>query len=80
MASLPRTLSKYGKNSKWIDAHYDELKQKYDGLFVAAYDGKIVDSDKDVAKLGRRIRKKFKNAYTEIAVEYIRKKQVDIIV
>ncbi len=80
MASLSRTLSKYGKNSKWIDEHYEELMQKYDGFFVAAYNGKIVDFDKDVAKLGRRIRKKFKNAYTEIAVEYISKKELDIIV
>lgn len=80
MASLPRMLSKYGKNSKWIDEHYDELKQRYDGFFVAAYNGKIVDFDKDVAKLGRRLRKKFKNAYTEIAVEYISKKELDIIV
>ena len=56
------------------------MKQRYDGFFVAAYNGKIVDSDEDVAKLGRRLRKKFKNAYTEIAVEYISKKEVDIIV
>lgn len=80
MTSLPKPISKYGKNSKWIDEHYDELKQRYDGFFVAAYNGKIVGSDEDVAKLGRRLRKKFKNAYTEIAVEYISKKQVDIIV
>ncbi len=80
MASLSKSLSKYGKNSKWIDEHYDELKQKYDGFFVAAYNGKVVDSDKDVTKLGRRIREKFRNVYTEIAVEYISKKEVDIIV
>lgn len=38
-------MKKSNENFKWFVSHYDELKDKFRGKFIAIDDNKIVDSD-----------------------------------
>jgi len=79
MESLLYTLSKYEENSRWIRERYDELKKRFVGEWVAVLEGKIVDHDKDLKSLVKRLRGKYPDRYEQIAVEYIAVKEIELI-
>jgi len=74
-----QTLSKYEENVKWLNQRYDELKQKYKDEWVAVMDKRVIDHDKSLDRLVHRLRKNYREAYGEIAVEYVTKKEIDLI-
>ena len=79
MEALLHTLSIYGEYSRWIREHYEELKKTFKDEWIAVMDGKVIDHDKDLARLVERLRKKYPKKYEQIAVEFIASKEVELI-
>jgi len=45
----------------------------------AYFDGAIVDHDRELNKLVKRLRKKYPKDYNEIAVEYVTTKEIELV-
>jgi hypothetical protein len=73
-------LRKLAENKIWLINNSDKLAEKFDGKYVAIYQGKVVDSDKDVRILGERLRKNYpEREEKQICVDFITKEKYEII-
>ncbi len=54
-----RTLRKFDSDMKWFQAHYEALKRKYKGQYVAVKGGKVIDHDEDADQLLRRLKQRY---------------------
>ena len=54
-------------------------KKSFNDEWVAVLDKTIVDHDRDLDKLVKRLRKKHPKAYSQIPVEYITTKEIELI-
>lgn len=79
MGSVIAVLSRYEKNAKWVSKHYEELKKKYVDEWIAVLNETVVDRDRDLGRLVKRLRKKYPQNYNEIAVEYVTTKEIELI-
>jgi hypothetical protein len=79
MESAVLVLSRYEENSRWLSRHYDTLKMKYKDEWVAVLNKAVVDHDRQLARLVGRLRKKYPDAYSEIAVEYVTVREIELI-
>jgi len=79
MEPVVAVLSSYEENAKWLGKHYEELKKKFSNEWVAVLDKTILDHDHDLNKLVKRLCKKHPEAYSQIAVEYITTKEIELI-
>lgn len=64
---------------KFLNQRYDELKQKYKDEWVAVMNRSVIDHAKSLDRLVHRLRKTYQEAYGEIAVEYVTKKEIYLI-
>jgi len=79
MESTVVVLSRYEENVRWLSRQYDKLKMKYRDNWVAVLNKAVVDHDRQLARLVRRLRKKYPDAYSEIAVEYVTAREIELI-
>lgn len=79
MESVVAVLSKYEDNVRWISKHYSELKRKFNDEWIAALNKTVIDHDRELVKLVERLRRKYSEAYNEIAVEYVTAKEIELI-
>jgi hypothetical protein len=79
MSSFVAVLSKYEENAKWVSRHYEELKKKYVDEWVAVLNEKVVDHDRNLDKLVKRLRMNYPENYSEIAIEYVTSKEIELI-
>lgn len=79
MESAVVVLSRYEENAKWLSRHYDRLKMKYKDEWVAVLNKTVVDHDRELARLVGRLRKKHPDAYSEIPVEYVTVREIELI-
>lgn len=79
MVSVVAVLSRYEENAKWISKHYDVLKKRFRDEWIAVLNGVVVDHHRELSKLVVRLRKKFPESYSEIAVEYVTAKEIELI-
>jgi len=79
MEPVVAVLSNYEENAKWLSKHYEELKKKFNDEWVAVLDKAIVDRDPNLNNLVKRLRKKHPKVYSQIAVEYITTKEIELI-
>ena len=70
----------YGGDWLWILEHYDALKEKYPNDWVAAFQERVIDHDRDVHKLKERLRGRFGEDAEFVAVYYISPKGFQVIV
>ena len=63
----------------WIWENYDRLKEQYPHEFVAVRDRTVVDHDKDIEPLGKRLRARYPDEAGHIAVEYITPEEAEMI-
>lgn len=59
MSELTALFDEHDKNWSWFEKHYDELVKKFDGEFVAVHEKKVVDHDKELSALMKRIESKY---------------------
>ncbi|MGQ9552393.1 MAG: DUF5678 domain-containing protein [Candidatus Bathycorpusculaceae bacterium] len=65
MGSVLAVLSRYEENAKLISKCYEELK-KFRDEWVAAFDGSVVDRDRELDKLVERLRRKHPKDYNKM--------------
>lgn len=79
MNSVVQQLGAFEQDMRWIDRHYDELKRRYSERFVAVHQQGVVDSDPELERLMNRLEKRYGEKAGRIAVKYITKKKVELI-
>jgi hypothetical protein len=79
MESAVAVLYRYEENVRWLSRHYDRLKMKYKDEWVAVLNKTVVDHDREMARLVERLRKKHPDAYSEIAVDYVTAREIELI-
>lgn len=79
MQTLIEGHARYEENAKWISEHYEELKTRYDDEWVAVLNGSIIAHDRSFKRLLRHLKREYQDAYGEIAVEYVTKKPINMI-
>jgi len=65
------------KNWSWFMEQYEELAERFDGEFVAIYQQRVVDHDKNLRSLMKRIRKKY--PLSRVLVEFVSKEKLALI-
>jgi len=79
MESIVAVLSRFEENAKWLSSHYEELKKRFKDEWIAVLNETVVDHDRELDRLVKRLRKKYSEAYNEIAVEYVTAKKMELI-
>ena len=79
MESAVAVLSSYEQNAKWLTQNLEKLKKEFNNQWVAVLNKTVIDHDSDLSKLVGRLRQKYPQVYSEIAVEYITTKELDLI-
>lgn len=67
------------ENSKWIGRNYKRLAKSYDNKWIAVLDTHVIDSDADMRSLISRLRKRLGVRYSEVSIEYVSKKPIDMV-
>jgi hypothetical protein len=79
MEPVVAVLSNYEENAKWLIKHHQKLKTKFNNEWVAVLNKTIIDHDRNLNKLVKRLRKKHPKAYSQIPIEYITTKEIELI-
>ena len=79
MESAVAILSSYEESAKWLSGNYEKLKRQFNNEWVAVLDTTMIDHDTSLADLVKRLRKKYSKTYSQIAVEYVTTKEIDLI-
>ncbi|MGQ9597327.1 MAG: DUF5678 domain-containing protein [Thermoproteota archaeon] len=58
MSEYVALFEEYERNWSWFRENYGELVKKFDGEFVAIYEQNVVDHDKELSNLMKRIGEK----------------------
>ncbi len=66
-------IKKSNENFQWFVKHYDELKEKYKGKYIAIDDGKVIAENSDRVQLIDYLSKQF-NDIRAILIQYIKEK------
>lgn len=74
-----RELKAAERDSVWIARNYDRLKKKYDRQFIAVYFLRVVDHDRDGARLAKRLKAEYPEEESNITVTYVSKEKVDLL-
>jgi hypothetical protein len=76
---LVKELETFEGNLKWIDKHYDALKNKYPDQWVAVFKKRVVGNHKNLKNVIRKLKESFPQHYDHIAVEYVSTKKIELI-
>jgi len=74
-----RGLRSFERDSRWIDKHNEELKQIYPDEWVACYEERIVEHNASLEALVEKLRTKYPKEKKDIAVEFIAKEEIEMI-
>ncbi|MFQ6076557.1 MAG: hypothetical protein ACE5Z5_10555 [Candidatus Bathyarchaeia archaeon] len=76
---MVQSLFRYEENVKWINEHYEELKGRFIEEWVAVMNGKVIDHDGDLSRFVTRLKETYGEVYDEAAIEYVSRKEIDLI-
>lgn len=65
------------RNWKWFRRNYSRLVKRFDGEYVAVFDRRIVDHDKNLSLLASRVREKF--PFDHVLIEYVSKEKAVLV-
>jgi hypothetical protein len=74
-----RDLKAAEQDSVWIAEHYERLRKKYDHQFIAVYRRRVIDHDRDGARLARRLKVRHGETESNITVTYVTREKVDLL-
>jgi hypothetical protein len=66
------------RNREWFEENYEDLVEKYDGMFVAICKRDVVECSRDPAELRRKILARGLKL-SEVMVEYVSRKPLEFI-
>lgn len=72
-------LKQFEEDMNWITEHYENLKQRYPEQYVVVYRHTVVAHDKEIGELMVRLRKKYGEGATSLAIEFITAKKDELI-
>ena len=75
LESIPRRTA----NSKWLSDHYSSLAKKYKDEWIAVFNGSVVAHDRDLRRLSKQLRNRYKKTYGEVAFELVTDKSAELI-
>lgn len=79
METLLQELREFKCDSHWLDQHYDQLAKQYTNEYVAVYKERIIDHDRDLKELRKRLIGNYPGAADHIAIEYVTPRQFEMI-
>jgi hypothetical protein len=77
VSELTALFDEHDKNWSWFEEHYNELVKKFDGEFVAIHDQRVVDHDKELSVLMKRI--KSKHPADRVFVDFVSSEKLTLI-
>jgi len=77
MSELTVLFEDHDKNWSWFEDHYEELVKKFDGEFVAVHEQRVVDHDRDVSALMKRIEAKY--SADRVFVDFVSSEKLTLI-
>jgi len=66
------------KDFAWIGEHWEELKSKYPGKYIAVRRGRVIDFDEDKKRLRRRLEERFGDIW-DIIITFIPAEEVKLL-
>jgi len=66
------------RNWEWFEENYEDLVDRYDGMFVAVYKEDVVECSKDPAELREKILARGLKL-SRVMVEYVSRKPLEFI-
>ena len=67
----------HDENWSWFEKHYDDLVEKFDGEFVAVYKQRVIDHDKEMRALMKRIESRYPP--DRVFVEFVSREKLTMI-
>jgi hypothetical protein len=67
----------HDKNWSWFEEHYDKLVEKFDGEFVAVHEQRVVDHDRELSVLMKRIEARY--PADRVFVDFVSSKKLTLI-
>lgn len=67
------------EDTKWIIEHFDSIKKRYNGKFIAVLNCKVVAHHKDIEALMEIIESKYPEEIEYISTEFISEKEIKVI-
>ena len=77
MSEYIALFEKYDENARWFEERYDELVKVYDGEFVAVSGNRVVDHDRSIRSLMKRIQTKV--PVEEVFVDYVTSRKLQFV-
>ncbi len=77
MSELLALFEEHDKNWSWFKEHYEELVEKFDGEFVAVCRREVVDHDREISALMKRVREKHLGKH--VLVEFVSREKLTLI-
>ena len=72
-------LERFKEDTEWLNKNYDRLKTRYPEEYVAVFNNRIVDHDRDLSRLMGRLEVRYPEKHGHIAIEFVTKKKVELI-
>jgi len=60
----------YSEDTEWIRRHYEELQEKYPGMYVAVYEGRVIAASKDYSEVVKLASKEVPSM-KDLAIDYV---------
>ncbi|MEE8185990.1 MAG: DUF5678 domain-containing protein [Thermodesulfobacteriota bacterium] len=70
-------LDEHRNNHEWFEKHYEALVKKYNGEHVAIHYQRVIDHDRELRALMKRVRKKFPGE--EFFVHFVTTEKIELI-
>ena len=77
MSEILALFDEHDRNWSWFREHYDELVEKFDEEFVAIYEQKVIDHDKDISALMERVRERYGSKH--VFVDFVSREKLTLI-
>jgi hypothetical protein len=71
-------MSEFERNQRWFRENFEKLLKNYREQFVAVFGEKIIDHDKDLEALAKRVKTETKGA-KGVYIEYVSDKPIEMI-
>lgn len=75
---INRRFKLFLSNTKWINTNINKLKQEFPDTYIAVYNKKVVQTDKDLSDLKEKI-KKMNLDPEKIVIEFVKEKPLKLL-
>lgn len=77
MSEYIALFDEHDKNWSWFEKHYDELVKKFDGEFIVIYKQRVVDHDRELSVLMKRVEAKY--PVESVFVDFVSSEKLTLI-